>query len=181
MNVSPEQLAQRGRFITTYSGAKFFVEECNIWDIPIVDIAHALSMNCRFNGHLKEFYSVAEHSVIVSRLVPEEYALWGLLHDATEAFVPDMPRPFKKLIYGFKKFEDTLANNIAKHFNMPWPMPDEVHYIDTHIVGDEARRFFPDIPDWVWLYDRVAGDSLFYGLPPKLAEDEFMERFNELT
>jgi hypothetical protein len=69
MNPCPEQRDKRGAFVTTFSGAKFFVDECNIQDIPLEDIAHSLSMNCRFNGHLAHFYSVAEHSVLVSQLV----------------------------------------------------------------------------------------------------------------
>src|SRR3990167_6893828 len=90
-----EQDDPRGLYIVTGSGAKFYLKECNVKDIPIEDIAHALAFHNRFNGHLDRFYSVAEHCVRVSYLVPQEHALWGLVHDMSEAFIPDIPSPFK--------------------------------------------------------------------------------------
>ena len=181
INTAFEQDNTRGRFITTYSGVKFFVDECNVQDVPMEDIAHALAMNCRFNGHLKVFYSVGEHSVLVSKLVPEEFALWGLLHDITEAFVPDVPRPFKSLIHGFEEFEDKLAEKVSEHFEMPWPMPAEVKYVDTHIVADEARKLCLQPPDWIKHYDTVCPPELIIGLTPAAAKGAFLERFYELT
>ena len=180
-NISPEQNSDRGRFIATYSGAYFYIDECNIEDIPMSDVAHALSMNCRFNGHLKKFYSVAEHSVLVSRLVDEEDALWGLLHDVTEAFVPDIPRPFKSLIHGFDEFEEVLAKKIAEHFDLCWPMPKSVKYIDTHIVGPEADVLFPNPPEWTKHYDDVCPRGLINGYSPTTAKYMFLQRLRELT
>src|ERR1017187_10636100 len=77
--------------ITTFSGIHFWPLLPNPADIRIEDIAHALSNQCRFAGHAREFYSVAEHSVRVSQLCPPEDALWGLLHDASEAYLTDVP------------------------------------------------------------------------------------------
>lgn len=183
LNDLPEKRVHetRGNFITTYSGANFFVDECNIEDIPIQDIAHALSMNCRYNGHSEMFYSVAEHSVLVSKLVPEKDALWGLMHDVTEAFVPDVPRPFKHLIYGFKEFENILAKKMAKYYGLRWPEPKSVLHIDKNIVGSEARVIFPNPPEWVTFYEDVCPHDMIRGLPPKKAEREFLDRFKELT
>src|ERR1019366_6268112 len=79
--------------IRTYTGILFDFEEPEASPIRIEDIAHALSLLCRFAGHCKEFYSVAEHSVRVSYACPEEHALWGLMHDASEAYCVDVPRP----------------------------------------------------------------------------------------
>ena len=90
----------------------------------MLDIAHSLSMNCRFNGHLEQFYSVAEHSVHLSHLVLEKFdsayelAMWALLHDISEAFVPDIPRPFKVLLGGFEEFETKLMKAAADHFDL---------------------------------------------------------------
>lgn len=176
----PEQIKDRGLFISTYSGAEFYVQECNIEDIPIEDIAHALSLNCRFNGHVKKFYSVAEHSVLVSHLVSPKNALWGLMHDVTEAFVPDVPRPFKELITGFNEFEQSLSVKMARHFGLPEQMPDDVMYIDKNVVADEARQLFLSPPDWVSFYDSVY-DGVVEGLPPEEAEELFLLRFRELT
>ena len=181
MNSLPEQNHQRGRYVTTRSGALFYVDECNIEDIPITDIAHALGMNCRFNGHVDRFYSVAEHSVLVSKLVPEKDALWGLLHDVTEAFVPDMPRPFKDKIIGFDDFEGHLAKHVARHFDLSETMPQSVKYIDRNIVADEARRLYVQPPCWVDSYESVCPADWIVGYQPIIATELFMKRYKELT
>jgi uncharacterized protein len=85
-----------GDWIQTYTGKQFWPLSPLPEDIVIEDIAHALSMQCRFGGHVRTFYSVAQHSVHVSLLVEPQYALWGLLHDAAEAYLVDLPRPIKK-------------------------------------------------------------------------------------
>ena len=74
-------------FIATYSGNRFYFDDIMANDVNIQEIAHALSHLCRFGGHVREFYSVAQHSVLVSLLAPPEHALGALLHDATEAYV----------------------------------------------------------------------------------------------
>ena len=174
---SPEQRDERGPFVTTYSGARFFVDDCNIADIPMYDIAHALSQNCRFNGHLERFYSVAEHSVIVSALVPEEYALTALLHDVSEAFVPDMPRPFKRYITGFEEYEERIQRSVAEHYGTIYPLPEEVKYIDKNIVRDEAEFFYPKPPSWITYYESVVHPGMFDGWEPDMARQKFMEHF----
>jgi uncharacterized protein len=178
----PEQRLDhgRGRYISTYSGGRFFIDEINLEDIPMYDIAHALSMNCRFNGHLGKFYSVAEHSVIVSYLVPEEDALWGLLHDISEAFVPDIPRPFKALISGFKEYEARIQEKMVKLYDLAPEMPESVKHIDMNIVADEAAALFESPPDWVEAYESVAEGVTFQGLSPALARCSFMARFAKL-
>lgn len=94
--------------INTFSGIEFDLLNPNPNDIDIEDIAHELSMLCRFNGHCKEFYSVAEHSVYVSYEIDEEFALIGLLHDAAEAYLGDVPTPLKKLLPEFKRADNQL-------------------------------------------------------------------------
>ena len=85
-----------GDWIQTMSGVIFYPLDPRPEEIRIEDIAHALSHQCRFAGHCREFYSVAEHSVRVSRELPQEFMLWGLLHDASEAYLVDLPRPIKR-------------------------------------------------------------------------------------
>jgi len=156
-----EQTNPRGPFIKTLSGAEFFIDEVNIQDIPLDDIAHAMSMNVRFNGHIARPYSVLEHSLNVSYMAQaldncRETRLWGLLHDVSEAFVPDIPRPFKHLLGGFEEFEDRIGEALAAFYDLPWPMPDQVHYVDRHIVGIEAMSLFPNPPKWASVYDDLS-------------------------
>lgn len=79
-------------FIFTFTGKHFNVYEPEVDMIDPRDISHSLAHLCRFNGHTREFYSVAQHSCIVADLVPEEHKLAALLHDATEAYLGDMTR-----------------------------------------------------------------------------------------
>jgi len=84
------------RELTTFGRKRYNFINPTVDAISIHDIAHSLSLLCRYNGHTPQFYSVAEHSVLVSRILPDDLALVGLLHDATEAYVGDMSRPCKK-------------------------------------------------------------------------------------
>ena len=78
---------RRGDWIQTYLGIQFWPLDPRPEEVMLFDIAHSLSNMCRFTGHCREFYSVAQHSVIVSQNVPREDAAWGLLHDASEAYM----------------------------------------------------------------------------------------------
>src|SRR5258706_13895138 len=84
-----------GGWIETYSGKQFHILDPQLDEIELYDIAHALSMQCRYTGHCESFYSVAEHCVIVSMLVPKEMAIAGLFHDASEAYLTDEVSPVK--------------------------------------------------------------------------------------
>lgn len=179
--ISYEQNSERGNFIATHSGAYFYIDECNLEDIPIEDIANALALSCRFNGHIDRFYSVAEHSVIVSHLVPEEWALCGLLHDASEAFVADMPRPFKSAIKGYNEVQARIEKAVAEHYGFPFPLPEAVEYIDRHIVADEANVLFKQPPEWTHFYDSVCPHEMIAGLDPDAAKELFLDRYKELT
>ena len=108
--------------------------------IKIEDIARALSQLCRFTGHTRKFYSVAEHSVRVSKMVPEEDALWGLLHDATEAYVGDISMPLKRQeeLFGFNAVEAKLSIAVAKAFNLPLLSPVSVKEADREVCRQEG-------------------------------------------
>src|SRR5579885_2784587 len=88
---------RHGDWIQTYCGVAFYPLDPRPEEILIEDIAHALSMLCRFTGHVKRFYSVAQHCVYVSHRCDPKDALWGLLHDAAEAYLNDISRPVKSL------------------------------------------------------------------------------------
>lgn len=84
-------------WIQTFTGKIVYPFSPDYEQINIVDIAHALSMKCRFNGHCREFYSVAQHCVEVSKL--SWNPLLGLLHDAPEAYIGDISAPIKNSLH----------------------------------------------------------------------------------
>lgn len=167
-------------WIQTYTGKQFFPLEARSADIDIADIAHALSLQCRFNGHCRCFYSVAEHSVRVSRAVPASHARWGLLHDAGEAYLSDLPRPIKLELPAFSAFEGRLLEVVAERFGLPWPMPPEVLDADNRLLVTEARDLMGP-PPASWGMERIAPyvEPIEPWSPPT-AEQRFLDRFGEL-
>lgn len=170
-----------GGYIQTFGEKQFYPLQPNPDDIDIVDIAHSLALQCRFNGHCKKFYSVAEHSVRCSLLLAEkgcDLSLWALLHDAAEAYVGDLPRPVKEQMPQFREIEDALLEVIIKHFGLSWPMPPAVKHADDTLLLTEAR----DLMNMRW--------DLGEGLSPlpetitpvesERAKAMFLERFAEL-
>ena len=142
--------------IQTYSGDLFNPlaadgEDCG--PIHLFDIAHALSNLCRFNGHVKRFYSVGEHSLYVSTLLDtpkysnsRELQRWGLMHDAAEAYLGDMVRPIKQKMPEFKAIEDRLLRRIAERFDLMWPIPPEVFDADDIMLATEFRDLKHSMP-----------------------------------
>lgn len=110
-------------WILTHSGRQFDLTSPTAAMISPVDIAHALSNLCRFNGHTRTHYSVAQHSMLVSSLVPEQHKLVALLHDATEAYIGDMTRPLKAIMPGFRIAEEIIWQAICDRFNLD-PVPE---------------------------------------------------------
>ena len=109
--------------------------------IFIEDIAHALAHECRFGGHVREHYSVAQHCVLVSWHVLPHLRLEALLHDAAEAYLKDIPRPFKKdpAMSGYRATEKIFETAIAARFGLhTWDSP-EVHDIDMVVCAAEQR------------------------------------------
>ena len=104
--------------ITTWTGAAFDFARPLESEIRLDDIAHSLGMLCRFNGHIRRFYSVAQHSVLVSRLVEPEHALHALFHDAPEAYVGDMTAPLKKSMGSYQELEAKVAINIRAELDL---------------------------------------------------------------
>lgn len=129
----------RAAWIQTYTGRAFHPFDPKPSEVCIEDIAHALANTCRFNGHTREFYSVAQHSVLVSSVVPREHALAGLLHDAAEAYVGDIVRPIKRLFPAFAEVEATVHAAIAKHFGISAEIPTCVHEADNRVLMTEKR------------------------------------------
>jgi uncharacterized protein len=122
-------------------GHKLYPLDLSPEDINIEDIAHSLSNLCRFNGHCKQFYSVAQHSVLVSQGVLSHNKLTALLHDATEAYCGDMIRPIKTLpeMNYYREIESGIWAVIAYKYNIPIDLPEEVDIYDARVLLAEKR------------------------------------------
>ena len=136
-----------GNSIFTYSGNRFWPLDPRSEEILIDDIAQSLSLICRFNGHICDFYSVAQHSVHVSYLCDKENALWGLLHDASEAYLADIPRPIKSLLPGYKDREKQVMEGICNKFGLPIVEPPDVKTADNVMLATEMRDLMPNMDE----------------------------------
>ena len=172
-------------WIQTYNSHKFFPAEPDHEEnvIDIEDIAHALSMQCRFNGHVRDFYSVAQHSCHVANQVLKEtddpeLALWGLLHDSAEAYLSDIPKPIKHLLTGYSDLEEALLNKIIRHFGLTWPQPDIVSKYDLIMLRTEQEWLMGPPPD-DWGFTGPEALPIFPGLlkSPEEAEKGFLTMF----
>lgn len=127
--------------IRTFSGKWVNVFDPTPDMFCIEDIAHALSQQCRFGGHLSVFYSVAQHSVLCSRLVSVEHKLSALLHDSSEAFLLDIPRPIKNHLSNYKDIEHNLMNMLSDIFKFQYPLSNEVKETDEKMLQIEWDTF----------------------------------------
>jgi 5'-deoxynucleotidase YfbR-like HD superfamily hydrolase len=185
---------QDGGWIQTFTLRKVHPLRPKPEMIHLLDIAHALSMQCRYTGHIHSFYSVAQHCVLVSKLAERmtyartrsvlaalEAARSGLLHDASEAYLVDLARPVKHLpeMAAYRQAEATLQALIFRVFGLPDLEPQAVKEADRILGATEARDFFPAVhPDWVWIAEPLA--ERLEAVGPKEAEALFLRRFEEL-
>jgi len=182
-------------YIATYSGRIINPLDPDPAEIAIEDIAHALSNQCRFTGHVRKFYSVAEHSVrCVHELINRDFYLaeypdpqvewdllrWALLHDASEAYLSDIARPVKQglgLGDTYREAEEKLMMVIAEKYHMPWPMPDMIARVDDTLLRTEQRDLMPAgrIPG-----DEYADEKIEETWTPTEARDKFLVLADEL-
>lgn len=123
--------------IRTFTGKVFDLKIMDPESICIEDIAHALAHTPRFGGHLEKHYSVAQHCVMIAESCSKKNQLAALLHDASEAYMGDMPSPFKKMMPEYKVIEGKLMQVIADKFGFPIPLPDEVKFLDRRYLDIE--------------------------------------------
>lgn len=169
-------------WMQVYSGEPFYPLYAEPADVDINDVAHALGMVCRYAGHCRIFYSVAEHSVLMSHTVDPENALWALLHDATEAYIGDMVRPLKHELRSYMAAEARLAEVIAIKFGLEGSMPAQVVEHDTRIVVDEkAQIMAPSRLPWSALEGYAPLGVTVQGWDPYTASEMFLARFQQLT
>lgn len=185
-----------GNWISTYTGRVFYPLNPQPESIDIRDIAHALSLMTRFNGHCSTFYSIAEHSVRCYNLFNSRYhgytnqlsrrkgALRVLLHDAAEAYVSDCPRPIKPLLKGFKEIEDSISEVIYKKFWIDGLVEKErgsfesdLKEIDMRLLATEARDLIRNCDEWVLSQPPLS--EFIVPHTPQDAERMFLEALNE--
>lgn len=186
--VLPEE--RKGNWLQTYTGRAFYPLDPRPEDICILDIAHALSNICRYGGHCLEYFSVASHSILVSKLVPDGMKMWGLLHDASEAYLVDIPRPIKEHLPDYRMLEQKCQRVIATVFNLSLPIPDEVKHIDNMVLKLEREKLMIKSNKCMWFIDDLELDIPLnkksyreielHPLDPKAAEKCFLERYEEI-
>ena len=169
-------------YITTITGKHIDFANITPDQFCIKDIAAGLSNTCRFTGQLANFYSVAQHSVYVSQIVPPEYALEALLHDATEAYMGDITSPLKAMLPDYKAIEKRVDAAIREKFGLPPVMTIDVHHADLVMLATERRDFeispgcgFPELAA-IDPHD----DIIIQPLTPPQAYHQFMARFELL-
>lgn len=149
--------------------------------IDPVDIAHALSNQCRFNGHCKRFYSVAEHSLLgaTATLPDRELARYFLLHDATEAYLGDIVSPLKGLLPSYEELEHDLWLVIAVRFGLHPRMPDEIKEIDRRMLATEREQVMSPPGYWECKAEPFPNLQISF-LEPMTARTTFLQTFRSL-
>jgi uncharacterized protein len=178
-------------WIETFSGKRFHLLEPQPEDIDIVDIAHSSSLQCRWTGHCKHHYSIAQHAYYCSFLVPEPEALEALMHDSPEAYISDLSRPLKHYTpagQAYRDVEDKIQAVIEKKFDLisladcKW-----VKIADNQMLHNEKQQLMN--PEVAWDDDWLKGQNalekngasfLIEQWSPGYAETMFLKRFKEL-
>lgn len=168
-------------YVSTFSGQRFYPLEPRIDCVSIDDIAHGLAYQCRFNGQTREFYSVAQHSLIVSSLVPTDLRLAALLHDAAEAYLGDMVKPLKVLMPEFAVLEDKVTALIAKAFAIDFSDYGPIKRADLIALATEKRDLMPQsVERWAYLDDIRALPERIVAMHPADAKRAFLTEFARL-
>ena len=170
-------------YILTMTGKRVYLPGCEPDSIDINDIARALSMAPRFAGHMDRFYSVAEHSVNVSKIVGDdvEIQIQALMHDATEAYLCDIPSPFKPLLTNYKELEADLWRAVCIRFGIREQMYPEVKIADMRMLmteKDHLKKGSAPFSDYYEEFSRVPFDDIHRN--PQSGEAAFLHRFSEL-
>lgn len=170
----------KGAAILLHSGNYFSYDRPHDSQWTLEDIAHGLAMTCRFGGQARRYYSVAEHSVYVSQLVPEELAWDALMHDAAEAFICDMPKPLKEMLPDYKRIEKHVESAIIERYGLRDPMPPEIKMADIQMLRAEQVQIMRNNDDWHWTFNVPEPAITIAALGPDDAKALFLARAAEL-
>lgn len=169
-------------WIETYTGRRVFPLRPDPQTIDLIDIAHALSHLCRFTGHCKRFYSVAEHSLWVERLIQDDsHRRAALLHDAAEAYIADVARPVKDRL-GIGYVENELLQAIGRRFQIDLiNLPEEVIHLDNTMLSTEAYYLMPSKgEEWQSLPPRKSLPQIREPRSIESVKREFLQRCEKL-
>lgn len=168
-----------GDWMQTATGRMFWPLDPRPDEIDVRDIAHALANMCRYGGHCLRFYSVAEHSVLMARAVSKEHRMWALMHDASEAYIVDVPRPLKRFLAGYKVAETGVMQAVCLKFGLPFEMPDEVKAADEAILFAEcAQNMAP--PPKPWAGQVAPLDVALQFWTPDEAREQFIAMYEDI-
>jgi 5'-deoxynucleotidase YfbR-like HD superfamily hydrolase len=167
--------------ITTHSGKQVSLVNPQPMQIDIGDIAHGLAYQCRFNGQVNRFYSVAQHCLMVASILPDHLKLAGLLHDAAEAYVGDVVQPLKMLLPDFEGIEQRFHSAIGVRFGLNLDYHPDVKYADLVALATEKRDLLPRVRcDWALLDGIKPLNRLTLPMSPERAEESFLNTFFNL-
>jgi hypothetical protein len=180
--------ALKNSYIPTFTGKVFNVTFPSSRDISIRDIAHSLSMQCRFGGHCQQFYSVAEHSLILSHLVDKKIALYALLHESPHAYIHDVVIPLQPLFPGYQEMANRIWAMVAKRFRLSPVIPLAIRNADLKLRASEIEYLLlPTTRTWLQgvtpftLEELGLRHSKQLGMLPREANRQFLARFAELA
>ena len=184
--ILPEESSVMGnkyeeKWLSTLHVTKFHFLDPSDDEIDIRDIAHALAFTCRYGGHIPVYYSVAEHCIRGLPYISDADKLPWLLHDAEEAYIPDIPRPIKECSPEIKWLGEDLRKKILKRFKAEKANWKKIRMVDDAMLMTEAKIFGFDISDWelcdVGTLDAVTKETV--GWDPTTAENLFLKFFNQ--
>jgi hypothetical protein len=185
--IESDRPADFGSWIQTKSGKKFDALEPKPEMVDILDMAHALSLICRYNGHVRTFYSVAQHSSLGAICLrdlgyDEDTQLEFLLHDGSEYILADVPRPFKKYMQNYYEIENGIQGVIMRKHGLPEELSKICVDMDNRMLRTEAEQLFDFRPldDW----HLACGDALpieIHPLEPEAAKFQWLSLYQELT
>lgn len=165
--------------IRLLSGRYFSFEQPTDCRFTVNDVAHALAHLCRFTGHTRRFYSVAEHSVLASRIAPPELRMDVLMHDAAEAFIGDVSSPLKAMLPEYREIEARVAHAVCERFGLSWPMPGAVKRADLAMLQAERMWVIRCREEWACLEGISPGPPPEFWTPQE-ARRRFLARYREL-
>lgn len=168
-------------YVSTFLGNRFFLEQPRIDDVAIEDIAHGLAYQCRFNGQTKAFCSVAQHSLMVMSLVPENIQYSALLYDAAEAYLGDMVKPLKNLFPEFSRIEARVMEIIGERFCVDLTHLDpRIKLADRIALATEKRDLMPhSVESWAYLDGIHPLAEVIKPMSPADAKSAFLAAFEK--